>query len=149
MKLPKKSLESVENKKQFLADLDEWLKVESATRKNCADIQKRTENPLIRMIAEIIRRDSKTHIQVLQLIRDSLTKQAISLTPDELAEIWDLLEGHLEIEQKSVDMAERAMRNSRIFVIRHLLTYLLEDESKHVKLLNQLEDFKRKLYPYL
>lgn len=147
--MPKRSLESVENKEQFLADLDEWLTVEAVTRKKCSEVQKKTENPLIKMVAEIIRRDSKTHIQVLELIRDSLTKKAISLTPDELAEIWDLLDSHRDMEQKAVDMAEQALRNSRIFVIRHLLTYLLEDESKHLKLLNQLEDFKRQLYPYL
>ena len=147
--MPRKSLESVENRERFLSDLEEWLKVEAATRKRCSEVQKKTENPLIQMVAEIIRRDSKTHIQVLKLIRESLTKQAISLTPEELAEIWDLLDGHREIEQQAVDMAQKALRDSRIFVIRHLLTYLLEDESKHLKLLNQLEDFKRKIYPYL
>jgi hypothetical protein len=147
--MPRKSLESVENREQFLSDLEDWLKVEAATRKRSAEVQKKTRNPLINMVAEIIRRDSKTHIEVLNLIKESLTKKAIALTPDELAEIWDLLDGHRELEQKSVDMAERALRDSRIFVIRHLLTYLLEDESKHLKLLNQLEDFKRKIYPYL
>ena len=147
--MPRKSLESVENRDQFLSDLDEWLKVEAATRKSCSDVQKKTENPLVHMVAEIIRRDSKTHIEVLKLIKDNLTKQAISLTPDELADIWDLLDNHREMEQKSVDMAEKALRESRIFVIRHLLTYLLDDESKHLKLLNQLEDFKRQIYPYL
>ena len=90
----RKSLESVENKEKFLSDLEGWLKIESATRKRCSEVQKKTENPLIQMVAEIIRRDSKTHIQVLKLIRDSLTKQAISLTPEELGEIWDLLDGH-------------------------------------------------------
>ena len=147
--MARKSLESVENREQFLADIDDWLKVEAKTRKQCSAIQKNTENPLVGMIAEIIRRDSKTHIDVLNLIRKSLTEKAISLTPEELEQIWDLVDGHREIEEKSVDMAERALRNSRIFAIRHLLTYMLEDESKHLKLLNQLEDFKRKLYPYL
>lgn len=147
--MPTKSLESVENREQFLADLDEWLKVEAETRKNCSKIQKSTKNPLVQLVAEIIRRDSKTHIEVLKLIRKSLTEKAVSLTPDELAEIWDLVEHHREIEQKSVNMAENAIRNSRLFVIRHLLTYMVEDEMKHLKLLNQLDDFKRNLYPYL
>jgi hypothetical protein len=139
----------VENRDKFLADLDDWLEVEALTRKRCSEVQKKTENPLIHMVAEIIRRDSKTHIEVLKLIKSSLTKQAIPLSPDDLAEIWDLLDGHRELEQKSVDMAQEALRNSRIFVIRNLLTYLLDDESKHLKLLNQLEDFKRQIYPYL
>ena len=146
--MPRKSLESAEKKEQFLADLDKWQKMESLSLKTCAEVQRRTENPLIKMIAEIIRRDSKSHINVLNLIKDSLTKEAIHLTPDELEEIWDLVDGYHKIEQKSVEIAQEAIRDSRLFEIRYLLTYLLEDESKHLKLLNQLDDFKRSLFPY-
>ncbi len=147
--MPRKSLESVEKKGRFLADLDKWQKMESTSARTCTEVQKRTENPLIKMVAEIIRRDSETHIEVLELIKNSLTKQALHLTPDELQEIWDLVDGYHKIEQKSVDIAQQAIRDSRLFAIRHLLTYLLEDEAKHLKLLNQLDDFKRNLFPYL
>ncbi len=146
--MPGKSLESAEKKDKFLADLDKWQKMEAVSAKTCAEVQKKTKNPLIKMIAEIIRRDSETHIDVLKLIKDSLTKEAIHLTPDELVEIWDLVDGYHKIEQKSVEIAQEAIRDSRLFEIRYLLTYLLEDESKHLKLLDQLDDFKRNLFPY-
>jgi len=146
--MPSKSLESAEKKDRFLADLDKWQKMESVSVKTCAEVQKRTENTLIKMVAEIIRKDSETHIDVLKLIRDSLTKEAIHLTPDELVEIWDLVDGYHKIEQKSVEVAQQAIRDTRLFEIRYLLTYLLEDESKHLKLLDQLDDFKRNLFPY-
>jgi hypothetical protein len=146
--MPRKSLESAEKKERFLADLDKWQKMESLSAKTCAEVQKRTENTLIKMIAEIIRKDSESHIEVLKLIKDSLTKEAIHLTPDELVEIWDLIEGYHSIEHTSMDIAQEAIRDSRLFEIRFLLTYLLEDESKHLKLLNQLDDFKRSLFPY-
>jgi rubrerythrin len=45
-------------------------------------------------------------------------------------------------------LAEKARRNCRQFAQRHLLTYLIEDEQKHDRLLSQLEDFKRNIYPY-
>ena len=141
-------MESAEKKEQFLVDLDKWQKMESLSAKTCAEVKKRTDNALIKMIAEIIRRDSESHIEVLELIRESLTKEALHLTPDELAEIWDLMEGYHKIERKSVDIAQEAIRDSRLFEIRYLLTYLLEDESKHLKLLDQLDDFKRSLFPY-
>jgi len=146
--MPKKSLESAERKEQFLADLDKWQKMESLSVKTCTEVQKKTKNTLIKTIAEIIRRDSESHIDVLKLIRDSLTKEALHLTPDELVDIWDLVDGYHKIEHKSVDIAQEAIRDSRLFEIRYLLTYLLEDESKHLKLLNQLDDFKRSLFPY-
>ena len=146
--MPRKSLESAEKKEQFLVNLDKWQEMETLSAKTCTEVKKRTENTLIKMIAEIIRRDSESHIEVLKLIKNSLTKQALHLTPDELEEIWDLVEGYHKIEHKSVDIAQEAIRDSRLFEIRYLLTYLLEDESKHLKLLNQLDDFKRSLFPY-
>jgi hypothetical protein len=121
--MPKKSLESAEKKGRFLVDVDKWQKMESLSVKTCQEVQKRTENPLIKMIAEIIRRDSESHIEVLK-------------------------HGYHKIEQKSVEIAQEAIRDSRLFEIRYLLTYLLEDESKHLKLLDQLDDFKRNLFPY-
>jgi hypothetical protein len=146
--MPRKSLESAEKKERFLTDVDKWQKMESLSATTCLEVQKRTKNTLIKTIAEIIRRDSESHLEVLSLIKDSLTKEALHLTPDELAEIWDLVDGYHKIEHKSVDIAQEAIRDSRLFEIRFLLGYLLEDESKHLKLLNQLEDFKRSLFPY-
>lgn len=146
--MPRKSLESAEKKERFLANLDKWQRMESLSARTCSEVQKRSENTLIKMIAEVIRKDSESHIEVLKLIKDSLTKEALHLTPDELVEIWDLVDGYHNIEHKSVDIAQEAIRDSRLFEIRFLLTYLLEDESKHLKLLNQLDDFKRSLFPY-
>jgi hypothetical protein len=52
------------------------------------------------------------------------------------------------MEKGAIDLAERALENCRLFVQRHLLTYLIEDEKKHDRLLGQLSDFKRGIYPY-
>ena len=60
-----------------------------------------------------------------------------------------MVEKHAEMEKASPStLAEKARDNCRLFVQRHLLTYLLDDEKKHDLLLGQLEDFKRNLYPY-
>jgi len=108
----------------------------------------KTQNPLIRLVMEIIRQDSGMHKRVQQVILDSLGKQAFSLTPEELADIWDLIEKHAEMERETIALAEKARKNCRLFAQRTLLTYLIEDEQKHDRLLSQLEDFKRGLYPY-
>jgi hypothetical protein len=52
------------------------------------------------------------------------------------------------MEKATIELAEKARSNCRLFVQRHLLTYLIEDEKKHDRLLGQLEDFKRNIYPY-
>jgi hypothetical protein len=88
------------------------------------------------------------HRRVQQAILDGLEKQAFSLTPEELADIWDLVETHIASEKETIELAEKARKNCRMFVPRYLLSYLAEDEKKHDHLLEQLEDFKRNLYPY-
>ena len=147
--MTQKALESNENRAQFMTDLFDWLSGESDTVMKCSAIREGSDNPLVHLFAEIIQGSSETHIRILKLIHECLTKKALSLTPDELGQISDLTKGYLEMERKSVDMAERAIGSSRVFVIKQLLTYMLEDESRNRQLFNQLEDFKRRMYPYL
>ena len=89
------------------------------------------------------------HYRVQQVLLDSIEKQAIH--PDSRrtrATSGSMVEKHAEMEKKTIDLAEKARNNCRLFVQRHLLTYLIEDEKKHDRLLGQLEDFKRNIYPY-
>ena len=88
------------------------------------------------------------HHRVQQVLLDGLEKQAFTLTPEELGDIWDMVEKHAEMEKATIQLAEQAKNQCRLFVQRHLLTYLIEDEKKHDRLLGQLEDFKRNIYPY-
>jgi len=133
---------------ELSAILKDWQALENATIAHTTAIIGKTGNPLIQLVMEIIRQDSVMHHRVQQVLLDSLEKQAFSLTPEELADIWDMIEKHAEMEKQTIELAEKARNNCRLFVQRHLLTYLIEDEKKHDRLLGQLEDFKRKIYPY-
>ncbi|HZP02676.1 MAG TPA: hypothetical protein VFD30_20665 [Terriglobia bacterium] len=137
-----------ENASELLSTLRKWQEIEDASVTACSAIIEKTQNPLIRVVMEIIRQDSITHKKVQQVMIDSLEKEAISLTPEELGAIWESIERHAEMEKETIALAEKARRNCRLFVLRHLLTYLIEDEQKHDRLLAQLEDFKRGIYPY-
>ncbi len=139
---------AAENIPDLVATLRRWQELESESVTQTTAIMEKTKNPLIRLVMEIIRQDSIMHRKVQQAILDSVEKQAFSLTPEELAEIWDMLEKHSEMEKETLQLADKVRRNCRLFVQRHLLDYLLEDEQKHDRLLAQLEDFKRGIYPY-
>jgi len=143
-----KKEKAADNLEELVALLKHWQELEVATIAQTTTIMEKTQNPLIRLVMEIIRQDSAMHKRVQQVILDSLEKQAFSLTPEELADIWDLIEKHAEMEKETIVLAEKARKNCRLFAQRHLLTYLIEDEQKHDRLLSQLEDFKRGLYPY-
>jgi hypothetical protein len=137
-----------DNMDELVKVLTAWQKIEDDAVEVTTEIMKRTKNPLIRLVMEIIKHDSVMHKHVQQVMLDGLQKQAFSLTPEELGTIWDLVEKHHEHEKATLALADKARRNCRLFVHRHLLTYLLEDEQKHDRLLDQLEDFKRGIYPY-
>jgi hypothetical protein len=137
-----------ENTEALVGTMKRWQELEVRAVAQTTAIIDKTKNPLIRLVMEIIRQDSAMHKRVQQVIIDSLEIQAISLTPEELGELWDLVEQHAELEKETIRLAEEARRNCRLFVQRHLLTYLIEDEQKHDRLLAQLEDFKRGIYPY-
>ena len=143
--MQQKAAESVE---ELTGTLRQWQGLEDKTIEQTTAIAQKTQNPLIKLIMEIIRQDSAMHRRVQQAMLDSLEIEAFTLTPEELADVWDMLEKHAEMEKETIQLAEKARRNCRVFVLRHLLTYLIEDEQKHDRLLAQLEDFKRGIYPY-
>ncbi len=139
---------AAENLEELTGVLRRWQKLEDSTIEHTTAVIDKTGNSLIKLVMEIIRHDSVMHKQVQQVMLDSLEKEAFSLTPEELADIWDMIEKHAAMEKETIALAEKAQRNCRLFVLRHLLSYLIEDEKKHDRLLTQLEDFKRGIYPY-
>ena len=143
-----KKAKSSENLVELASTLRKWQEIEDGSVASCTAIIDKTETPLIQLVMEIIRHDSVMHKKVQQVMIDSLEKQAISLTPEELGQIWESSERHGEMEKETLVLAEKARENCRLFVLRHLLTYLIEDEQKHDRLLAQLESFKRGIYPY-
>jgi hypothetical protein len=135
----------------IVANMKSWQKVENSSVVSTGRIMEKTDNPIVRLIMEIIQRDSQMHYRVQQLIADSLESATTTLTPDELAEIWDMIEKHIELEKKTVALAEEALgviKGTKMLVPEYFLHYLLEDETKHNHLLEQLEALKRGIYPY-
>jgi len=142
-------------KKEMLEKLAEnmenWQKVENASVVSTGKIIEKTSNPVIRLMMEIIQRDSQTHYRLQELIVDSLKKKAISLTPEDMADVWSLIEKHLEIENKTIQLAKDsldALKDSKMVVQQYLLGYWLEDEEKHTHMLESLEKVKKGMYPY-
>jgi len=130
------------------ARLRKWQGIEDGSVALTAQVLAKTKNPLIRLIMEIIQQDSVMHRKVQQAILDSLEKEAFSLQPEELAEIWGMIEKHDEAEKEAVRLAEEAKENCPLLIQRQLLEYLLEDEKKHDRLMGNLEAFKRGIHPY-
>lgn len=137
-----------EENQKLINALKKWQKIEDQSVKSTTEIIEKTKNPVIKTIMEIIRQDSAMHKKIQQLIINNFEKEPISLTPEELADIWEMVEKHIDLEKDTITLAEESRRNSRHFVVRYLLAYLMTDERKHDELLEQLEDVKSGIYPY-
>lgn len=140
-----------ELQEKLVANMKAWQEIESDSIEMTARISKQTDNPIVRQVMSIIMQDSSTHHRVQQLIVDSLEKQAISLQPEELADVWGLIEKHIALERKTIDYAKEALtalKGTKMVVQQYLLEYMLIDEEKHNKILDNLEGIKKGMYPY-
>ncbi len=140
-----------EVQQQIISNMRRWQKIENASVASTGNVIEKTENPIVRLVMEIIQRDSQMHHRVQEVIADSLESKAITLTPDELGGVWDMVEKHIELEKKTVELAQSALevlKGKKMVVQEYLLNYLLLDESKHNKILETLGTIKKGMYPY-
>ena len=140
-----------EIQEKLVENMKQWQRVEDASVASTGRAIEKTGNPLIRIVMEVIQRDSLMHYRVQQLIADSLQRDTVSLSTDELADVWDIIESHIKIEKKTIQLAEEALAHlegKKMIVQEYLLNYLLADEKKHDSLLAQLETVKKGMYPY-
>lgn len=138
-----------EKQESLVTVLKAWQRIETRSMAQSAAIMEKTRNPVIRMIMEIIQRDSGLHHQVQQFIIDSMESRAVSLTVDDLEHVWAALETHIEAERKTGELvaaARKALAGTRNVVPQFLLSYLASDEEKHDLLLEDLALIKRGMY---
>ncbi len=140
-----------ELQEQLVKNMKNWQHVENSSVKSTSEIMEKTSNPILRVVMEVIQQDSQMHYRIQQSIIDTLEKEAVSITPEEVGELWGLIENHIEIEKKTIDLAKQALENikeTKMVTQQYLLGYLLQDEEKHNKMLEELNNIKTGLYPY-
>ncbi len=139
-----------EKQEQLVAKMKRWQGIENAAVTQTSRILEDSDHPLIRLVAEIIQRDSTMHHRVQQTIIDSVERESINVFVDDLEKVWDAIEKHIAIEKKTIVLAKEsiaALEGTKHPVQQYLLAYLLDDEEKHDRLLNNLELLKKGMYP--
>ncbi len=140
--------EKLEN---LISNLKRWQKIEDASIDLAEESMSRIQNPLVRSVFQILKHDSEMHRTLQQLVIDSLESESISLTPEDVGAIDDAITRHDEVEKNVVQLAQYTLDDlsgSGYQIQKFLLGYLLDDEKKHDKLLENLKSVKSSLYPY-
>jgi len=127
----------------MVAVLREWQVIERQAVNDMSEIMEKTQSPLIRIIMEIIRHDSLMHHRVQQFLIDSVTVAAPTVTREDIAKMWDMIEEHDKAEKKTIQLAQQLLKDAWTPIQKQMLDYLLKDESKHDALLMQLNDVKK------
>ncbi|MDA3843470.1 MAG: hypothetical protein PF588_03760 [Candidatus Kapabacteria bacterium] len=137
-----------ESNEKIVAIMKDWQVIEDESIKTMNEIQKKTTNPLISLVMDIIKHDSGLHRRTQQLIVDHFEKESLSMNPDELLGFWDMIEEHDEVEKKTIEMAKEAQKHTNFPLVQYLINYLLKDEQKHDDLLEEMAKIKDGMYPY-
>jgi MoxR-like ATPase len=134
---------------KLVKHLKEWQNLENDTRGIAEDLQKKTSNPFIQMIMEVIKRDSEKHKIMQQFVIDALTKEAVHLSPEEIIPLSEVLEKHIAAEAKSMALANAcAVMESKDSFVDLVINALMEDEAKHHSMLRTLDHIKGAVYIY-
>jgi len=145
---PREKTKDVQEK--LIHNMERWQQVEKAAVKLTGEIQEKSSNPIVKHIIKIIQRDSEMHARTQELIVE-LLEGTVTMSPDEVAETWDMIEEHIKTEKQAVELAREAkglLIDRQMTVPEYLVGYLLADEEKHNALLDQLRLIKDKMYPY-
>ena len=141
-----------EIQEELVENMQTWQKIENASIASTGRVMEKTENPIVRLVMEIIQRDSQMHYRVQQWIAESLESRTVSITPEEVGDVWDMVEEHIKIEKKTLELAQIALDSIKgskgMLVQSYLLEYLVDDENKHNSLLERLENIQKGMYPY-
>lgn len=139
-----------EIQQEIVSIMKRWQKIEFSALASTGQIIEKTDNPVVRLVMEIIQRDSQMHYRIQEWIADSLEFKTVSLSPDELGKVWGMIESHIELERKTLEMARQsleALKGKKMVIQEYLLQYLQEDEEKHNNLLRRLEMIKKGMTP--
>lgn len=139
---------------QHMAEVEElakimkdWQNLEEETISLAENLMKKSNNDFVKVIMEMIKRDSEKHKIMQQFAIDHLTKKAMEIAPQDLIPLGDVLEKHLHAEAKSMGLANVAIIKSKDFFTNFIVSYLMADEIKHHEMLTKLEQVKGYVHP--
>ena len=136
---------------KLVVTLKQWQKAEDEAVQSTGEVIAEMENPMVKAVFEIIQRDAQNHRKIQEIIIQAHESKGFQLTVEQLGELSKVISRHVAIEKRMIGAAQEALdmiKGKKWVLHEYFLTYLQEDEKKHMGLLEGLENIKRNMYPY-
>ncbi len=125
---------------EFLNLMVNWQEIETETIEYANKELPKAQNALTKTVLQSLKLEAEKHCLIQKMIVESVKKEAVHLSPEELEDLSGHLNRRLGIEEKALSLAEAAFEKSELFIARYLLLYLISDLKKQSGLLKQFDN---------
>ena len=122
--------------------MEAWMDSEDQTIKDAEYMKNEADSPFVKMTMEMLIHDAEKHKIIQQMVIDSLTKEAIHLSPNEFAPIKEVLNTQIVEESESLMRVMATLDKKEPRITRYLLSYLGADEAGRRELVGRLNELK-------
>ena len=129
-----------ENSGDLLDVMVDWQDTETGTILYARDQIPKAKNPLTKTMLKVIRLEAEKNSLIQQMIVESVKKEAVHLSPEELATFSGHINRYIEAEEKALNRAEAATSWNESSVPSSLLSFLISDLKQQNCLLRQFDD---------
>jgi len=122
--------------------MEAWMDSEDQTIKDAEYMKNEADSPFVKMTMEMLIHDAEKHKIIQQMVIDSLTKEAIHLSPNEFAPLKEVLNTQIVEESESLMRVMATLDKKEPRITRYLLSYLGADEAGRRELVGRLNELK-------
>jgi hypothetical protein len=128
------------NSGDLLDLMAEWQDTEAGNIMYAKEEIKKAKNPLTKTMLKMIMLESERNTLIQQMIIESIRKEAVHLSPEELGSLSGHLNRYIDAEEKVLCHAEAAAMKNEPFVPKSLLTFLISDLKQQNCLLTKFDN---------
>jgi hypothetical protein len=140
-----------EQRHKIISIITDWESIERESSESIEKVKARGSNPLVRLVMDILANDARLHRRVQEFLLNSLEREPLTLSPDEVGDVIELIRDHARRKAQTVERVQNILGKTEdrsLGIQKFLLESLLVDEKKHEKLLERIKDVMQGPYPY-
>lgn len=140
-----------EQRQKIVSTVKDCESLEQKSAQSIRQVKAKCGNPLVYLVLDIIENDARQHQRLLEFIVNSLEREPLTLSPDEVGGIMELIRDHTQLKAQMIQKMEKLLETTKdksLHIQEFLLKTLLADEKKHQGMLEGIAEVMQGLYPY-